>query len=229
MPGSGWLLSHCGPPPLRLLLDRLEHPAQIERVVTRSRHDLRAEQVRLLFVLAAVFQKRRTEPELAALRDDLAPPATDDGSGNCAGDLTELKALRFGCVGGAVAQQHVAQLVRHHADDLALACSGLEHPAVDEHRAAGQRERVDVLQVHRRERVLEHGIVQLSWCDGDEPFSEPVEVARKCGVGDDGVLLANLCRGLATEFDVLFRRVLVFGSRDPGLRSGQRHRNGDRG
>ena len=100
-------------------------------------------------------------------------------------------------------------------------------PAIDEHRPAGQRECVDVLQVHRREGVLEHRIVQLGGSHVDEPLAEPVEVARKCGVGDDGVLLANLCRGLAAEFDVLFWRVLVFRSRDSGLRAGERHRNRD--
>ena len=177
----------------------------------------------------AVFQQRGTEPELAALRDDLAPPATDDGPGDCAGDLTELKVLGFGCVGGAMAQQHVAQLVRHHADDLALACGRLEHPAVDEHRAAGQRERVDVLQVHRRERVLEHGIVQLSRCDGDEPFSEPVEVARKCGVRDDGDcfrISAAASRPSSTSCSGVY---LFLGGVILVCAPGERHRNGDRG
>ena len=58
-------------------------------------------------------------------------------------------------------EQHVRELVRHHADHLTFACRGLEHAAVDEHRPAGQRERVDVLQVHRREGVLERLLLEV--------------------------------------------------------------------
>ena len=41
--------------------------AEIARVVAGARHDLRAEQVGLLLVLAAVLQEHRAEAELAAL------------------------------------------------------------------------------------------------------------------------------------------------------------------
>ena len=61
-----------------LLLDRLEHGGHRARVVAGGRHDLRAEDVGLLLVLAAVAQERRAEAELRALRDDAAGGAADD-------------------------------------------------------------------------------------------------------------------------------------------------------
>ena len=141
------------PAAARLLLDGLEHAAEIARVVTRARHDLRAQQVRLLLVFAAVLEHRRAETELAPLGDDLAPPAADHGAGNRSGELPELEVLGLGRVRGAVAQEDMAQLVRHHADDFSFARRRFEHAAVDEHRPAGQCERVDLFEVHRRERV----------------------------------------------------------------------------
>ena len=152
LPGSGWLLNHCGPPPRRFLLDGFEHAAEIPRVVARARHDLRAEQVGLLLVLAAVLEERRAEAELAALGDDLPPAAADHRAGDRAGDLAELEALSLGRVGCAVTQEHMAQLVGHYADDLAFTRRRLEHAAVDEHRPARKRKGVDFLEVHRRER-----------------------------------------------------------------------------
>ena len=60
----------------------------------------------------------------------------DHRTGYRAGQLSELKALGLCRVGGSVPQQHVAQLVRHDADDFSFAARRLEHAAVDEHRSA---------------------------------------------------------------------------------------------
>ena len=206
------------PAAARLLLDGLEHAAEIARVVAGARHDLRAEEIGLLLVVAAVLEHRRAETELAALRDDLSPTAADHSAGNRAGELAELEVLGLGRVRGAVAQQHVAQLVRHHADDFAFARRCLEHAAVDEHRAAGQRERVDLFEVHRRERVLEDGVVQFGRRRRDEPLAEPIEIAGKRRVRDDRILLPDLRRRLPAKLHVLFGRVLVLGNRDLRLR-----------
>jgi hypothetical protein len=59
-------------PTVTLFLDRLEHVNQIERVVSGARHQLHAQQVRLLLVLATVTQKVGAQAKLGALRDDLA-------------------------------------------------------------------------------------------------------------------------------------------------------------
>ena len=97
-------------------------------------------------------------------------------------------------------------------------CRRLEHAAVDEHRSARQREGVDLLQVHRRERVLEHRLVQLRRRRRDEPLPEPIEIAGERRVVDDRVLLAHFRRRLAPELDVLLGRVLVLRRRDLRLR-----------
>ena len=57
------------------------------RVVAGPRHDLRAEEVRLLLVVAAVAEQQRAETELDAFRDVPAQLAADDR----AGDLAELQ------------------------------------------------------------------------------------------------------------------------------------------
>ena len=65
-----------------LLLDRLEDVRHVAGIVTSARHDVRPEQVRLLFVGAAEPQERGAQAELRALRDHLPQTATDD----CADD-----------------------------------------------------------------------------------------------------------------------------------------------
>ena len=204
-------------------LNRLEHSSQISRIVASPRHDLRAEQIRLLFVLAAVLQERGAKAELAALRDHLPPAAADNGAGNCAGKLAELKSLRLGGIRSPMPEEHVTQLVSHHADNFTFSGRRFEHAAVDEHRAARQRERVDLLEIHRRKRVFEHRIVQVRRRRGDEPLAQPIEVTRERRVGDDRILLPYFGRGFATELDVLLRRVLVLGRRDLRLRASQLH------
>ncbi len=100
--------------------------------------------------------------------------AADDGAADDAGDLTELQpgVLRLRGVGRAVPQQHVRQLVRHHADDLAFGRGRVEHAAVHEHRPARQRKRVDLLQVHRRERILVDRLLELRRRTRHEPIAE---------------------------------------------------------
>ena len=61
------------------------------RVVAGPRHDLRAEEVRLLLVVAAVAEQQRAETELGAFRDVPAQLAADDRAADRAGDLAELQ------------------------------------------------------------------------------------------------------------------------------------------
>ncbi len=140
----------------RLAFDRLEHAREVARVVARARHDLGAQEIRLFLEVAAVLQEERAKPELAALGDRRARGAAHRGAADRPGNLAKLQPgiLRFRCIGRPMPQQHVRQLVRHDAGDLAFSCSGVEHAAVHEHRTAGQREGIDLFQVHRRERVL---------------------------------------------------------------------------
>jgi hypothetical protein len=61
--------------------------------------------------------------------------------------------------------------MRHDASHLAFCLCRLDHPAVEEHRAAGQRERVDLFLIHDPERVRELGMTELGWNRSREPRS----------------------------------------------------------
>ena len=89
-------------------LNRLEHAGHGSRIVTGTRHQLRAEEVRLPFVLAAVLQEVSTEAELGALRNDRAGSAADDGAENLSGDGADLKFLSFGRLRSSVARRSFA-------------------------------------------------------------------------------------------------------------------------
>jgi hypothetical protein len=63
------------------------------RVVAGPRHDLRAEEVRLLLVVAAVAEQQRAETELGAFRDVPAQLAADDRAADRAGDLATRRPI----------------------------------------------------------------------------------------------------------------------------------------
>ena len=126
-----------------LSLDRLEHVHQVERVVSGARHQLNPQQVGLLLVLATVTKKVRAQTKLGALRDHLPDFAPNDGSRDRTGNGANLEGLLFGRPCGPMSQNHVAELVRDDAGDLALDRCGLNHAAVHVHRAARQRKRID--------------------------------------------------------------------------------------
>ena len=202
-----------------LLLDPFEHPGQIARVVAGARHDLRPEEVGLALVVAAVFQHQGAETELRPICDDGAGGSADDGAGDGAGQCAELnpRALRLGDVRGAVTEEHVGELVRHHARHFTFEAGGVDHAAVDEHRPAGQGEGVDLTKVHAGERILVGRMVQLRWCSRHQAFADPAEVSRHFAVVDDRKLLSRFGRGLESELDVLLRRKFVLRWSDPRL------------
>ena len=202
---------------LGLLLDRLEHPRQIVRVVAGPRHQLRAQEVGLLLVLAAVLEQQRAEAELAALLDRRSDAPADHRAGDRAGERAELRVLGLGRVGGAVPQQDVRQLVGHHAGHLALGRRRFDHAAIHEHRPARQGEGVDVLEVDGLERVLELGVVELGRGLRHELAPDAGQVVVDLPVLDDGELLAHLRRGLAPELHVVFGLVLVLRRLDRRL------------
>jgi hypothetical protein len=217
---------------LGLLGDGLEHPRQRARVVTGARHDLGAKQVGLLFEVAAIAQEQRAETELRALRNHRARRAADDGAADGAGHLAELepRVLRFRHVRGAMPQQHVRQLVRHHADHFAFRRRRLEHAAVDEHRSAGQRESVDLFQIQRRERILVTLVIQLRRRRCNQAVAHRRQVLRDALVANHRILLANLGGRFHSELHVLFWRELVLRQFDDGLRrgDGDRQAEGDK-
>jgi hypothetical protein len=116
-------------------------------------------------------------------------------------------------------KQHVGELVGHHAGHFRFRGRRLEHAAVDEHRPARQRERVDLFQIHRRERVLVDRVLEFGRGPCDEPVSEDRKIAGDACILDDRVLPADLGRGFAAELNVLFGRVLVLRDLDDRLRA----------
>jgi hypothetical protein len=168
-------------------------------------------------------------PELRALRDHLTPAAADDGAEDRAGHLADLIFLGLARLGGAVPQDDVTELVGHHAGDFAFGLRRLDHPAVDEHRTAGQRERVDLLHVHRLEGVVEFGMLHVGGDRGDQPPPDAFEKRRDAVVPQDRQLLSGFGRGLTPELDVLRGGVAVFRRNDLRLRAdkcGRQHQRG---
>ena len=100
-------------------------------------------------------------------------------------------------------------------------------PAVEEHRAARQRERVDLLLVHHLERVAELGVPQLGRDRGHELLRRCRSTYRRRRVVQHRQFLLNLCRRLPSELHVVRRRYLFGGATIFGLSPG-RARDGRR-
>ena len=127
-----------------------------------------------------------------------------------------------------MSQRDVADLVRHDASDLALGLRRLDHPAVDEHRPARQRERVDFADVHDPERVAEARVLLIRRNSADQAPADVLHVGRHLIVPHDGQLLFNLRRRLAAELDVLLDGIAVFRRRYLRLRGDQGRQHQDK-
>ncbi len=212
-----------------LLLDRLEHVRHVARIVAGPGHDVAAQDVGLLLVLAREAEKRGADADLRSRRDHLAQSAADDRSEDLTGDLADRVRRGFRLLRRPVTQRHVAQLVRHHADDFPFAVRLFDHAAIDVHRAAGERERVDLADVDAGKRVMELGMTELGRNVLDDPLPEPVEVAVDLVVVHDRQLLLDLPRRLLSEPHVVGRAELVPWRDDPRLRRRADHQRGQRG
>src|SRR5689334_5516734 len=194
-----------------LLLDRPEYVSHVARIVSSSRHDLRAQQVGLLFVFTAEPQKRGSKAELRALRDHRSGTPSDNRAEHRASNLTHLVLRRFGRLSGSMSQRDVAQLVRHDARDLPFGVRLLDHPAIDEHRATGQRERVNLAHVDAGKRILEFRVLQVLGNGRDEPTPDRVQVRVHLLVAHHRELLRDLLSRLLPQLYVVGRAVLVIG------------------
>ncbi len=214
-----------------LFLDRLKHVHQIERVVSGARHQLNAQQVGLLLVLATVTKEVGAQTKLGALRDDLPDVAANDGSRNRAGNGANLEGLLFGRPGGPVSQNHVAELVCHDAGNLALDPCGLNHAAVDVHGPARQGKRIDLAHVDDFEGVSELAVLHFGRYHLYQAPTDSIHEGLDAVISQQRQLLLDfLCR-LLTEFHILCRCVLVIRRCDDGLPPNRAHRqqyaNGD--
>ena len=102
--------------------------------------------------------------------------AADDGAEHLAGNRADLELLALRRLRGAVPQRDVGDLVRHDAGDFAFRLGRLDHASIEEHRAARQREGVDVLLVHDVERIAELGVAELRRNRRDEPPTDVLDI-----------------------------------------------------
>ena len=122
-----------------------------------------------------------------------------------------------------MAQNHVTQLVSHDTCHFGVRVRGFDHPAVEEHRAAGQREGVDLSEIDDIEGVAERRLPQVARNGVDQPVADSLHELVSGLVADEWQLLPHFRRCLLTELHVLFGRVAVLIGFDPSLRArGQR-------
>jgi hypothetical protein len=86
---------------------------------------------------------------------------------------------------------------------IAFGVGRLYHAAVDEHRAARKRERVDVARVNHVERVAELGVLELSRDGRCEAAADRLDVGVHVAVAHDRHLLVDLLRGLLPGLHVV--------------------------
>ncbi len=91
---------------LGLALDGFEHPCERARIVTSPSHDLRAQQIGLLFEVATVSEEQCAKAELASLHDRRSGRTADHRAAYRSGNLSQLQpgVLRLRRVGGPMPQ-----------------------------------------------------------------------------------------------------------------------------
>jgi hypothetical protein len=139
----------------------------------------------------------------------------------------DLELLSLGRLRRPVAQRYVRHLVRHDAGNLALSLGSLDHSSIEEHRPAGQRERVDLFLIHHVEGVAEFLVLKLRWNGGGECPPDRLDVILGPLIVQKGQLFRDLGGRLPAKFHIVGKAVAVLGRDDPGLCAGKRQRTGD--
>ena len=106
-------------------------------------------------------------------------------------------------------QRHVAHFVRHDARHFAFGLCRLDHAAVDVHRAAGQREGVDVADVDHLERVAEFRMLKFRRNRLSQPRANVRDIRLHLRVGQYRQLFFYLLGRFAARGDVFRNLVLV--------------------
>ncbi len=127
-----------------LLAQHREHGSHALRVVSRLRHHLGPDDVRLGFRGAAELQKERVQPEAADSLDDLTGRPAAPAEHASQDPDARLREVGLGSVVRAVAKRDVRDLVSDDSGELRLRRHGLDQAPREVDRAAGKRERVDV-------------------------------------------------------------------------------------
>jgi hypothetical protein len=100
-------------------------------------------------------------------------------------------------------QDDVAQLVRHDAGDFIIRAGRLEHAAVQKHRAAGQREGVDLPKVDDIKGVSKRRLLQSPRNVSDESTPDPFDERVGRPIVQHWQLLADFGRRLAPKLHIL--------------------------
>ena len=103
----------------------------------------------------------------------------------------------------------MAQFVRHHARDLAVGSGGFEHPSMQVHRTARERERVDLFQVHDVKRVPKGRLPEFMRNLGEESLTDSIDEVIGRAVVQHRQLAPDFSRRLPAEPHILFGREAV--------------------
>ena len=123
----------------------------------------------------------------------------------------------------------MAQFVRHHARHLGVGARRFNHPAVEKHRAAGEREGIDLLEIDDIEAVPERRLLQVVRDLVDQPSADLLDERFRRLVPDHRQLLTHFGCRLSSKLHVLLRRVAVLVRFDARLRArGKRDGGNDR-
>ena len=95
-----------------------------------------------------------------------------------------------------MAQHDVAQFVRHHAGDFVVGSRRLDHAAIQEHRSAGQGERIDVALIHDVEGVSECRLLKTSRHRRHESRADPLDKGLRGPIVQHRQLLTSLAQRL---------------------------------
>ena len=130
------------------------------------------------FRFAAVFQKRRVEPEAAYRADDIRRRAFADEPAK--GAESGLRQIRLRRLTRLVSERDVGDFVSERPGQFAFTARGFNRPASDVDRPAGERERVHLGNVDDFEAVR----VALTGRARDQCFAEAVDIFIHPGVGE---------------------------------------------
>ena len=143
--------------------------------------------------------QKRFQPSCGPAQDGAGPPPiTGEHLTQSASEF-----LSLGRLCRPVPQDDVRDLVPHHARDLGFRPGRFDHAAVQEHRSAGQRERVDLAKIDDVEAVAEFRLPVLGRDGADETLADPLREVLDAVIVQHRHLLPDLGRRLLTELDVL--------------------------
>ena len=120
----------------------------------------------------------------------------------------------------------MTELVRHHAGDFAVGARGFDHSAVQEHRSARKRERVDLAQIDHVERVAECWLPQVIRDLGNEPVADVFDERIGALIVEYRQLTTHFRRRLPAELDILLGGIAVLVRFYPRLRAQRQRERG---